>query len=73
MGWAVWCWFLPCLTLGVKLFLYSGSNFIVKYGLNCFDRLAKYKATWWFVEPGTLDHIEKLNIVPSKLMKFYCS
>lgn len=70
MGWAVWCWFLPCLALGVKLFLYSGSTYTVKFGLNCWDRLAKYKATWWFVEPGSLDQAEKENIVPSPNSNF---
>ncbi|GFX05564.1 acetoacetyl-CoA synthetase [Trichonephila clavipes] len=70
MGWSVWCFFVPCLALGVKLFLHSGSSFTTKFGLNCWDRLAKHKATFWFVEPGTLDHMEKLKIVPSSISNF---
>ncbi|GFT14729.1 acetoacetyl-CoA synthetase [Nephila pilipes] len=70
MGWAVWSWFLPCLALGVKMLLYSGSDLAIKHGLNCFDRLSKYKATWWFVEPGTLDITEKENVTPSPNSNF---
>ncbi|GIY81457.1 acetoacetyl-CoA synthetase [Caerostris extrusa] len=65
LGWAVWYWFVPCMALGVKLLLYSGSAFHVREnGDTVWDTLAKHKATWWFVEPGTLDKMEKLDIVP---------
>ncbi|XP_055940755.1 acetoacetyl-CoA synthetase-like isoform X2 [Argiope bruennichi] len=64
MGWAVWNWFLPAMALGVRLMLYSGSSSYIRNGLNMWDTLAKYKATWWFVEPCSLDKIEKKEMFP---------
>ncbi|CAL1272076.1 unnamed protein product [Larinioides sclopetarius] len=64
MGWAVWNWFLPAIALGVRLMIYSGSSSYVRKGMNMWDTLAKYKATWWFVEPCSLDKLEKKDMLP---------
>ncbi|GBM53490.1 Acetoacetyl-CoA synthetase, partial [Araneus ventricosus] len=64
MGWAVWNWFLPAMALGVRLMIYSGSSSYIRKGLNMWDTLAKYKATWWFVEPCSLDKMEKKDMLP---------
>ncbi|KFM80143.1 Acetoacetyl-CoA synthetase, partial [Stegodyphus mimosarum] len=64
MGWTLWGSIVPCIALGVKLFLYCGSPYHVKDGRNIWDIFSQYKVKYALFVTSILDRLEKFQIVP---------
>ncbi|XP_035208685.1 acetoacetyl-CoA synthetase-like isoform X2 [Stegodyphus dumicola] len=64
-GWVIWDFYIPCLAVGVNLFLYCGVPYHVRDGVNIWDIMAKHKVTSANLVTSVVDRMEKLEIVPS--------
>ncbi|GIY63257.1 acetoacetyl-CoA synthetase [Caerostris darwini] len=66
MGWSVWNYYVTCLSLGVKLFLHSGSPYKMRDGSNLWDVISKYKISFCFLITSIVDKLEKMKALPKK-------
>ncbi|XP_042912701.2 acetoacetyl-CoA synthetase [Parasteatoda tepidariorum] len=70
MGWTLWNSFVPCLALGVKLFLYSGCPFYADIKPNIWDIIEEHKVNYSFLVTSIVDRMEKFDLKPNSDAKF---
>ncbi|XP_055933995.1 acetoacetyl-CoA synthetase-like isoform X2 [Argiope bruennichi] len=70
VGWSVWDYPLPSLSLGITVFLYAGCPTYTRLGFNLWNIFSKYKITYSFIATPYIDHLDKKNIVPDPGMNF---
>ncbi|KAG8195201.1 hypothetical protein JTE90_027944 [Oedothorax gibbosus] len=64
VGWAIWEYKIPCLSLGVTQFLFEGAPYYDKKGVTIWETLSRNKVSYACIATGSLDYIEQLNIIP---------
>ncbi|GBM60552.1 Acetoacetyl-CoA synthetase [Araneus ventricosus] len=70
VGWSLWDYPIPSLSLGITIFLYEGCPTYTRPGFNLWTIFSKYKITYAFIATPYIDSLDKKNVIPDPGMNF---